>query len=323
MSGPDDPGRDVDGSGVAGRVVEGAVLPGSPGDTDPGAGEGAHGAGVSAAAASGVVVGCRRLGGGVPGVVGEAGRGGPQVLVAGPPADDAAALARGARTGRTPASAAGRSSVGKRSRASPGPARIRAAQTRPARGNDMTILPSGSSATACSTRDDSLAIPATRRSSRRAGARTIPPSASASCPGRADGRGAQPGGRLGGRPSPAVGVPSREAGRATPSRGGRRCPGSGSGRRRRARPGRRRTGSDGGAGPGTLQQAAGLVGERDAPGRQVVAAAHQGVERLDVVLRRAVGERKRCPSARGCRRAWRRRPGRTCRGRRGGVAGTH
>ena len=61
-------------------------------------------------------------------------------------------------TGQTPASAASWSQVGKRARTSPSSARIWAAQMRPARGKDMTILPSDSSATACSMRPVSFAI---------------------------------------------------------------------------------------------------------------------------------------------------------------------
>ena len=78
---------------MLGRVVCGAVLPGSPEDSQPGASEYADGVGVIAASFASFAVdkGCPRAC--VPGVIGEAGDGGPQPLVAGPPPSDAARLA--------------------------------------------------------------------------------------------------------------------------------------------------------------------------------------------------------------------------------------
>src|SRR3954463_15533290 len=96
--------------------------------------------------------------------------------------DDCAALAGLRVTGQTPASAASSSAVWKRSRTSPSSARIWAAQTRPARGNDMMILPSGRSAMACSMRAVSSASRAPRVSSRDTSTPTRSPFARISAP---------------------------------------------------------------------------------------------------------------------------------------------
>src|SRR5512144_2728370 len=84
-----------DGSGVPVWVVEGGVVPGAPEDADPGAGEDADGVGMVAAAGAGAPVDVCGPWGGVSGVVGEAGDGGAEAMVAGPSEDDAAAFSGG------------------------------------------------------------------------------------------------------------------------------------------------------------------------------------------------------------------------------------
>ena len=80
-------------SGVLVGIVCRTVAPGSPEDPQPGACEYTDGVGVVAAAFASFAVdeGCPRAC--VPGVIGEAGNGGPQALVASPPPPDAARLA--------------------------------------------------------------------------------------------------------------------------------------------------------------------------------------------------------------------------------------
>src|SRR3954467_6681687 len=75
------------------RIVGRAIGPGLPEDADPGAREDADSVGVVTAPGSGPAVDVGRPGGGVAGVVGEAGDGSPEAGVASP-AEDAAALAR-------------------------------------------------------------------------------------------------------------------------------------------------------------------------------------------------------------------------------------
>jgi len=79
------------------RIVGRAIGPGLPEDADPGAREDADGVGVVAASGSGSAIDVGRPGGGVAGVVGEAGDGSPEAAVASPAEDDAAALAGLAR----------------------------------------------------------------------------------------------------------------------------------------------------------------------------------------------------------------------------------
>ena len=76
-------------------VVEGAIVPGAPKDAYPGAGEDANGMGMIAALAASALVDVCCPGGCVSGVVGEAGDGSSQAMVACPAEDDTAALAGG------------------------------------------------------------------------------------------------------------------------------------------------------------------------------------------------------------------------------------
>src|SRR5512147_52933 len=72
-------------------VVEGAIVPGAPKDAYPGAGEDANGMGMIAASAASALVDVCCPGGCVSGVVGEAGDGPSQAMVACPAEDDTAA----------------------------------------------------------------------------------------------------------------------------------------------------------------------------------------------------------------------------------------
>jgi hypothetical protein len=76
-------------------VVEGAIVPGAPKDAYPGAGEDADGMGMIAASAASALVDVCCPGGCVSGVVGEAGDGPSQAMVACPAEDDTASLAGG------------------------------------------------------------------------------------------------------------------------------------------------------------------------------------------------------------------------------------
>ncbi len=76
-------------------LVGGTVGPGSPEDADPGTREDAGCVGMVAAAGSGGGVDLGGPGRAVPGIVGEAGDGGAEAVVAGPSEDDAAAFAGG------------------------------------------------------------------------------------------------------------------------------------------------------------------------------------------------------------------------------------
>ena len=76
-------------------VVEGAIVPGAPKDAYPGAGEDANGMGMIAASVASALVDVCCPGGCVSGVVGEAGDGSSQAMVACPAEDDTAALAGG------------------------------------------------------------------------------------------------------------------------------------------------------------------------------------------------------------------------------------
>ena len=76
-------------------VVEGAIVPGAPKDAYPGAGEDANGMGMIAASAASALVDVCCPRGCVSGVVGEAGDGPSQAMVACPAEDDTAALAGG------------------------------------------------------------------------------------------------------------------------------------------------------------------------------------------------------------------------------------
>src|SRR4051794_15723504 len=78
-------------------VVGCAIGPGLPEDADPGAREDADGVGVVAASGSGSAIDVGRPSGGVAGVVGEAGDGSPEAAIASPAEDHAAALAGLAR----------------------------------------------------------------------------------------------------------------------------------------------------------------------------------------------------------------------------------
>lgn len=78
---------------VSAGIVGLAVGPCAPKDADPGSGKDADGVGVVAAAPAGAGVDVGGPGALVAGVVGEAGEGGAQALVAGPSPADAAGLA--------------------------------------------------------------------------------------------------------------------------------------------------------------------------------------------------------------------------------------
>ena len=101
--------------------------------------------------------------------------------------------------------------------------------------------------------------------------------------GETFGRGVQPGQQFGGRSSAAIGVLSHEAGQALLAQAA--CAVGGGiagdeGQRDRAVDG----GEDGGgAGPEAFEQATQLVGECDAMGHQVVAAADQSTQRFNVI----------------------------------------
>ena len=71
------------------------VGPGAPEDPDPGAGQNTDGMGVIAAAAASPLVDVGGPGGGMARIVGEAGDGSPQAMIAGPAERHAPALARG------------------------------------------------------------------------------------------------------------------------------------------------------------------------------------------------------------------------------------
>ena len=75
------------------RIVKGSVLPGAPEHAHPGSGEDADGMRVVAAAAFGALIDVGGPGRAMPGVVGKAGDGGAQAVIAGPAEDDAAAFA--------------------------------------------------------------------------------------------------------------------------------------------------------------------------------------------------------------------------------------
>jgi len=75
------------------RIVKGSVLPGAPEHAHPGSGEDTDGMRVVAAAAFGALVDVAGPGRAMPGVVGKAGDGGAQAVIAGPAEDDAAAFA--------------------------------------------------------------------------------------------------------------------------------------------------------------------------------------------------------------------------------------
>jgi hypothetical protein len=81
--------------GVPGGIVGCGVVPGFPDDAGPGSGEDSDGMLVLAAAASGFAVDGGGPWGSMSGVVGEAGEGAAEAVVAGPSEDDAAALAGG------------------------------------------------------------------------------------------------------------------------------------------------------------------------------------------------------------------------------------
>src|SRR5512143_4310116 len=76
-------------------IVGGAVVPGSPEDAYPGAGKDTNGVGMVAASVTSAFIGVLCPGGGMPGVVGEAGDGGAQAMVAGRAEGDAATFAGG------------------------------------------------------------------------------------------------------------------------------------------------------------------------------------------------------------------------------------
>ena len=71
------------------------VGPGAPEDPDPGAGQNTDGMGVIAAATASPLVDVGGPGGGMARIVGEAGDGSPQAMIAGPAERHAPALARG------------------------------------------------------------------------------------------------------------------------------------------------------------------------------------------------------------------------------------
>jgi len=75
------------------RIVKGSVLPGAPEHAHPGSGEDADGMRVVAAAAFGALIDVGGPGRAMPGVVGKAGDGGAQAVIAGPAEDDTAAFA--------------------------------------------------------------------------------------------------------------------------------------------------------------------------------------------------------------------------------------
>src|SRR5262245_45768702 len=79
---------------VSSRVVGGAVDPQSPEHADPSASEDSYGVGVIAASGARGVVTVGGPGAGTAGVVGEAGDGATQPMIAGPAEGDAAVLAR-------------------------------------------------------------------------------------------------------------------------------------------------------------------------------------------------------------------------------------
>ena len=75
------------------RIVKGSVLPGAPEHAHPGSGGDADGMRVVAAAAFGALIDVGGPGRAMPGVVGKAGDGGAQAVIAGPAEDDTAAFA--------------------------------------------------------------------------------------------------------------------------------------------------------------------------------------------------------------------------------------
>src|SRR6516162_3780932 len=75
------------------RIVKRSVLPGTPEHAHPGSGEDTDGMRVVAAAASGALVDVGGPGRAMPRVVGKAGDGGAQTVIAGPAEDDASAFA--------------------------------------------------------------------------------------------------------------------------------------------------------------------------------------------------------------------------------------
>ena len=75
------------------RIVKSSVLPGAPDHAHPGSGEDADSMRVVAAAAFGTLIDVGGPGRAMPGVVGKAGDGGAQSVIAGPAEDHAAAFA--------------------------------------------------------------------------------------------------------------------------------------------------------------------------------------------------------------------------------------